>query len=73
MLLKLLRNLLRSPDNPLPLQSLGYAYALRKDNTKALESFDKALKVKPDFVAAYLDKGDVYALMGKDAEALKEY
>jgi regulator of sirC expression with transglutaminase-like and TPR domain len=38
---------------------------------KALERFNKILKIKPDYIQAYIYLGQIYADMGKKEQAIE--
>ena len=42
----------------------------RQEYDKALEAFSHALKVQPQFVQAYIARGDVYGIQGQPDKAL---
>ena len=51
----------------------GEQYLLQRDYKKALKSFEKALDVAPEFMAALRGKGVSYQLLGQYSEAAKAY
>lgn len=63
----------RFPDNPHLHHLLGRLYMLTKDLNKAEDLFKKALRLKNDLTAAYLDLGSLYALRGALDEAVRQY
>ena len=52
---------------------LGVLQAQESRNTEALASYERALKLKPDFVEALYNHGVVLWQMGRPADALKSY
>lgn len=40
---------------------------------KAIDDYNKAIKLKPDYHEAYNSRGSLYQAMGKHDEALKDY
>ncbi|SHN89230.1 tetratricopeptide repeat protein [bacterium endosymbiont of Bathymodiolus sp. 5 South] len=46
--------------------NLGYSYAMEGNYKKAIDAFEKAIKIKPDYHVAYYNKG-------KNYRKLKEY
>lgn len=55
------------------LQELGLIYTDMGRYNKALECFDEALELKPEFVQVYYQRGFVFELMGNDAKAMENY
>lgn len=62
-----------APTNPLPHMSMARLAVARKDYDGALGELDAALAARADFVAARLEKGDIWQLKGDDVKALAEY
>lgn len=60
-----------SPNNPLAHYRLALVQNLAKDRTGAMQSFDKALALRPDFVDASVSKAVLLGGQGKTAEGLK--
>ena len=52
---------------------MGNGYSRRRDFTLALECFQHALALKPDYDLAVFNMANVYRTMGKDDEALVGY
>lgn len=52
---------------------LGNEYSRRRDFARALQSFQRALALKPDYDLAVFNMANVYRTMGKDEEALVGY
>ena len=66
--------LMLQPDNYIVLYNIGYVnFVYLENNEMALEYFNKALEVKPDYIDAYYNKGRVLEQMGNYAEAEKIY
>jgi tetratricopeptide (TPR) repeat protein len=61
----------RHPDDPMGHYELGLAQSTR-DPTKGLASLDRALELKPDFVAARAARGALYYVQGKPEAALPD-
>ena len=61
------------PTNPLPSHVLGRIYLAERQYPEALAAFDRALKSKPDFAAAHMERGNVLFATGKDEDALSEF
>ncbi|MFP3870011.1 MAG: tetratricopeptide repeat protein [Syntrophobacteria bacterium] len=53
--------------------NLGRAYLLKKDYNKAAEHFQRAVKLVPDYVAAYYFLGLAYEGLEEDREAIRAY
>jgi arylsulfatase A-like enzyme/Tfp pilus assembly protein PilF len=52
---------------------MGNEYSRRREFTRALECFQRALALKPDYDLAVFNMANVYRTMGKDDEALVGY
>ena len=52
---------------------MGNEYSRRRDFPRAIESFKRALALKPDYDLAVFNLANVYRTMGKDEEALLGY
>lgn len=52
---------------------MGNEYSRRRDFTRALQSFQRALALKPDYDLAVFNLANVYRTMGRDEEALVGY
>jgi KaiC/GvpD/RAD55 family RecA-like ATPase/uncharacterized OB-fold protein len=52
---------------------LGIHYASVNNDDRAHECFDAALKIRPDFIAAWIAKANLHAERGKNNEALRCY
>ena len=52
---------------------MGNEYSRRRDFTRALECFQRALALKPDYDLAVFNMANVYRTMGQDDEALVGY
>lgn len=63
----------RFTDNVKIINMAGGLYCGADNNDKALEYFDKALRIAPDDVVALLNKGCVHYLQGDTAKALEIY
>ncbi len=62
---KKLKDMKSMAGNPLPENLMGAAYLGKNDKTKAVEMFDDALKVKPDFAPAHMNLAQL-AIRDKD-------
>lgn len=67
------RYLVLLPDEPNPEDSYGELKRMAGEFDSALQHYQAALKMDPDFVSAQLGLGDTYALMGKEEQARIEY
>jgi tetratricopeptide (TPR) repeat protein len=61
-----------APKNPLPLYMLARTNVIKKEYQKAIELYDRALVIQPDFYPARLEKSDVLITLGKSDMALQE-
>jgi len=52
---------------------MGNEYSRRREFTRALESFQKALALKPDYDLAVFNMANVYRTLGRDDDALVGY
>lgn len=52
---------------------MGNEYSRRREFTRALESFQKALALKPDYDLAVFNIANVYRTLGRDDDALAGY
>ncbi len=53
--------------------NLGNCFLTKKDFLKALENYKYAIKLNPDFAAAYVNKGTCLKMLGKNEEACKDW
>src|SRR5206468_3876232 len=67
------RYLVLLPNEPNPQDSYGELKRMAGQFDSALEHYQAALKIDPDFVSSQLGLGDTYALMGNQEQARKEY
>ena len=66
--------LMQRPDNYIVLFNKGYVnYVYLEDNEAALDYFNQALEVKPDYLDAKYNKGRVIEQMGDYAQAMEIY
>jgi tetratricopeptide (TPR) repeat protein len=63
----------RFPDNYYAFLILGSAYRAKDDVNKAMESYQKAVEINPNFADAYLGLAAVYFLDEKVDEAIKYF
>jgi len=61
------------PDNPRAVNNVGLALKKEGNNNKAIEYYNRALKLDPDMVEARFNRGIVYFDLGKYTEALSEF
>jgi tetratricopeptide (TPR) repeat protein len=61
------------PNEPNPQDSYGELKRMAGQFDSALEHYNAALKVDPDFVSSQVGLGDTYALMGNQEQARVEY
>jgi type IV pilus assembly protein PilF len=59
----------KRPKDPRIYYALGLAYDARNLQTEAVQQFQEALRLKPDYSEAYNAMGRVYAQQGKSSEA----
>jgi arylsulfatase A-like enzyme/Tfp pilus assembly protein PilF len=52
---------------------MGNEYSRRREFTRAIDSFKRALALKPEYDLAVFNLANVYRMMGKDEEALLGY
>ncbi|GAA5149624.1 tetratricopeptide repeat protein [Prosthecobacter algae] len=61
------------PGSAVALQGLATAHAQRGDFVVAVELFDRALKLKPDYAEAHANRGNVLRCLARFEEALECY
>lgn len=49
------------------------AYLWQKDYEKAIRDYDEVIRLQPEALASYIDRGDVYFQMGNFESALRDY
>ncbi len=62
-----------SPSDPKTHNNLGDMYARHGDMNKAIESFSEAIRLNPNYAAAWYNRGNTYKHMKNDEEALKNF
>jgi len=62
----------RAP-TPRELFDLGLAFYVQKQHQKALDSFDLAIRLQPDFFEAHGNRGAMLAALGRHHEAIESY
>jgi len=62
-----------NPENALIQYSLGLEYLKVREAGKAILNLREAIRIQPDYSAAYRDLGKALALDGKSEEALQTY
>ncbi|HZQ94892.1 MAG TPA: tetratricopeptide repeat protein [Candidatus Sulfotelmatobacter sp.] len=67
------RYLVLLPNEPNPQDSYGELKRMAGQFDSALQHYQAALKMDPDFVSSQLGLGDTYALMGNEEQARVEY
>lgn len=50
----------------------GYVYLSLDQLQRAIEDFDEAVRVDPQYAKAYANRARAYALLGRDSEAQKD-
>lgn len=66
--IEVFRDLTREyPELPEPYNNLAVLYAAQGDYRAAHDALDTAVRVKPDYVKAYENLGDVHVLLARDA------
>ncbi len=63
----------QSPQNPFLHHLIARVYIVAGDLKRAEESLKKAIELKNDLVAAYIDLGNIYVQRGALDEAIKQY
>jgi hypothetical protein len=53
--------------------ALGVAYSKSGETTKAIESYQQAIRINPEFVSAWNNLGIAYGNTGQDAEEIESY
>jgi tetratricopeptide (TPR) repeat protein len=51
----------------------GQAYASKRELDHAIEDYDQAIRLYPQFVEAFINRGKANSLIGKDERALNDY
>lgn len=51
----------------------GYAYVRTGHYDRAIEDFDRAIQLKPDYADAFYGRGDAYFLLGQKDRAIQDY
>ncbi|MDD2367008.1 MAG: tetratricopeptide repeat protein [Desulfuromonadaceae bacterium] len=64
---------LKSPGRARPLVALGNYYKRKGNLDKAVESFEKAIFLRPDYIETYLSLGKLYQDNGKSQKAIELY
>lgn len=57
--------------SPGALNGIGLVYQKKGETQKAIESFEKAIRIHPKYASAYNNLGNVYSEIGKKEEAVK--
>jgi tetratricopeptide (TPR) repeat protein len=63
----------KSPDSVMPRSELGIAYATRGETSKAIEQYQIALRMNPNFADGYTNLGLAYDDMGQLDEAIRHH
>lgn len=72
--MSLLNNILqKQPNRFVPLNNRGYLFLYSDKYTKALTDFNKAIKIKPDYIEPYYGRARVYQELGQTKNALLDY
>jgi tetratricopeptide (TPR) repeat protein len=53
--------------------NIAYSFGEKGEHVKAIENYDKAIKIKPDYAAAWLNKGASLGKLDRREEAIKCY
>lgn len=62
-----------SPSDPKTHNNLGDMYARHGQMDKAIEAFSEAIRLNPNYAAAWYNRGNTYKHMKNDDEALKNF
>lgn len=62
-----------SPSDPKTHNNLGDMYARHGNMEQAIESFSEAIRLNPNYAAAWYNRGNTYKHMKNDEEALKNF
>ncbi|HNR36928.1 MAG TPA: tetratricopeptide repeat protein, partial [Candidatus Hydrogenedentes bacterium] len=62
-----------APNDPSAHNDLGEARRQAEDFTKAISSFETALKLNPAYTAARYNLGLAYAALGRNANAIEQF
>jgi protein O-mannosyl-transferase len=63
----------KSPHKARPLYNCGFAYFNRGDFNKAMSDFNEAIKIRPDYIEAFINRGIIYYEAGRLTEALSDF
>jgi tetratricopeptide (TPR) repeat protein len=63
----------RTPDNALLLEDLALLYGKQQRNKDAIDYFQRAIQLQPNYMHAHLSFGKFYQDLGRLADAEKEY
>lgn len=63
------KSIQKNPKQYIAITDLGFAYLKKNDTAKAMELYNKALSLNPDFEQAMLNKAGLYNYLGKTTEA----
>lgn len=61
------------PNIPAPFQHRGELYAKKGEDRRAIEDFNKALEIDPEFVPALVSRGNAFVRIGAIKLAMKDY
>lgn len=61
------------PNDYMGWQSLACAYHLMKDYSKAIECYDKTLKINPYYARPYINLADIYTIKKNTSKAVESY
>ncbi len=62
-----------SPSDPKTHNNLGDMYARHGEMDKAIDAFSEAIRLNPNYAAAWYNRGNTYKHMKNDEEALKNF
>jgi tetratricopeptide (TPR) repeat protein len=61
------------PDFAQAFNNRGNAYAMQGDNARAIEDYDKAVKLVPNYASAYQNRAAAHEALGNRGEAIRDY
>jgi tetratricopeptide (TPR) repeat protein len=61
------------PATPEAFQRRGFAFQGRGEWERAIQEFNEALRLNPDYALCYQNRGTSYAMLGDDERAIRDY
>jgi tetratricopeptide (TPR) repeat protein len=61
------------PGDPMPIQAMGVVYMMQKKYPAAVQSFTRALALRPDQVIWLMARAEAYEALGDESRASKDY